>query len=174
MRTLVFILALITVSCTKEESVKSNNQVISDSTSTILQNDSTPATHPQAGVVQVDSTKSSNYKGFRTVEQGKIIKTINGDMIPLTLTDEFTGDKQQYILKIKNFTSKNISGTITTENPDMNIRFNQVRLPNGEYDGPFGREMIYKIRENGEIWLLIGRSNMASGESKGRFSVSIK
>src|SRR5690606_30821518 len=146
MRTLVFILALITVSCTKEESVKSNNQVISDSTSTILQNDSTPATHPQAGVVQVDSTKSSNYKGFRTVEQGKIIKTINGDMIPLTLTDEFTEDKQQCILKIKTITRNIISATITTDNPDTNVLFNQVRLPNDESDSPCRREMIYKIR----------------------------
>lgn len=174
MRSLVFILALITVSCTKKESLESNNQVISDSTPTILSNDSSPATNPHAGVVPVDSTKSSNYKGFRTVEEGKIIKTINGDMMPLTLTDEFTEDNQQYILKIKNFTNQNISGTITPENPGMNIRFIQVRLPNGKYDGPFGREMIYKSRENGEIWLLIGKSNMASGESTGRFSVSIK
>lgn len=111
---------------------------------------------------------------MREIEGNKIIKTLNADMIPLTITDEFTSDNQQFILKIKNFNGKNISGKITPENPEMNIRFNQIKLPNGDYDGPFGREISYKISEKGEIWLIIGKSNMASGEAKGKFSVNIQ
>jgi len=56
----------------------------------------------------------------------------------------------------------------------MNIRFNQIKLPSGETEGPFGREMLLKTKEKGEIWLIIGKSNMASGETKGKFSVSIR
>ena len=95
-------------------------------------------------------------------------------MIPLTLTDEFTTENQQYIIKIKNFNRPKIFGAITPKNPKMNIRFNQIKLSDGSLDGPFGREITYEIPQKGEIWLLIGKSNMASGEITGEFSVFLK
>lgn len=173
MRTFVLLLALTLISCNKKESINST-QIFTDSAVTNSFHDSSNS-KSEEGVVLIDTTHvENNAETFRRVENGKIIKTIIGDMIPLTLSDEFTEDQQQYILKIKNFTRQNISGDITPENSEMNIRFNQIRLPNGDFEGPFGREMMFKSRENGEIWLIIGKSNMASGESTGRFTVSIK
>lgn len=173
MRTFVLLLALTLISCNKKESINST-QIFTDSAVTNSFHDSSNS-KSEEGVVLIDTTHvEKNAKTFRTVENGKIIKTINADMIPLTLSDEFTEDQQQYVLKIKNFTRQNISGDITPENSEMNIRFNQIRLPNGDFEGPFGRGMMFKTRENGEIWLIIGKSNMASGETKGRFSVSIR
>lgn len=174
MRTFILLLALTLISCDKKESVDST-QTITDSVLTNSVDDSSTSNISDKGVVLIDTTHvETNAETFRIVENGKIIKTINGDMIPLTLSDEFTENQQQYILKIKNFTRQNISGDITPENSEMNIRFNQIRLPNGDFEGPFGRGMMFKTRENGEIWLIIGKSNMASGETKGRFSVSIR
>ena len=56
----------------------------------------------------------------------------------------------------------------------MNIRFNQIKLANGDYDGPFGREINYEIKEKGEVWLIIAKSNMASGDATGKFKIRIE
>ena len=56
----------------------------------------------------------------------------------------------------------------------MNIRFNQIKTPDGKYDGPFGREISYKISSKGEVWLMIGKNLMADGKNTGRFSVRIE
>ena len=165
---------LFAVSCSKTKSVEFTSLRNDSAVSEFIKDSSSP-NDPAEGVVIIDSVKTSvTPDPFRAVEDGKIIKTVNGDMIPLLLTDEFTADNQQYIIKIKNFSRQNISGTVSPENLNMNIRFNQIRLPNGTFEGPFGREMMFKTRGNGELWLIIGKNNMASGESKGRFSVLIK
>jgi hypothetical protein len=111
---------------------------------------------------------------FRVIDGDSIIKTINGDMLPLTISDEFTTDQQKFILKIKNFKGNKIVGKVTSTKADMNIRFNQIKFANGEFDGPFGQELSEKIEKTGEIWLIIGRNLMASGNLKGKFTVSLK
>lgn len=95
-------------------------------------------------------------------------------MLPLTISDEFTSADQQYIIKVKNFASKNITGLIKPASGTMNIRFNQIKLPDDTYDGPFGRDISHQITETGEIWLIIGNSNMASGDNTGKFTVDLK
>ena len=39
-------------------------------------------------------------KTFRIIDGDRIIKTINANMIPLTISDEFTTDQQKLILKM--------------------------------------------------------------------------
>ena len=95
-------------------------------------------------------------------------------MIPLTISDEFTTDQQTFILKIKNFEGKSIVGKITPSNSNMNIRFNQIKLANGDFDGPFGLELSAVVSKPGEVWLIIGKSLKASGEAKGKFTVNVK
>ena len=127
------------------------------------------------GLVVLDQEKPKTVsKTFRVIAGDSIIKTINADMIPLTISDEFTTDQQKFVLKIKNFDGKKIVGKITPSNSNMNIRFNQIKLANGDYDGPFGLEMSEDISKPGEVWLIIGKSLMASGEAKGKFTVNIK
>ncbi|QDP85614.1 hypothetical protein FNJ88_08570 [Chryseobacterium sp. SNU WT5] len=175
MKKLAIFLLLIIFSCNKQESVSTQHSP--DTTQAIDGNlgeaDSNSA---ENGVVQVPTTEKTDSisKIFRVVEGNKIIKTINGDMIPLSIYDEFTSPDEQLIIKIKNFQGKEISGTINPESSKMNIRFNQIKMANGEYDGPFGRELSYFIKENGEIWLIIAKSNMASGEATGKFTVSLR
>src|SRR5690606_36540655 len=110
----------------------------------------------------------------RSVENGQITTTIDAEMLPLTLSEEFTDKQQAYMIKIENFSGESISGEIVPENPQMNIRFNQIRLPDGTLDGPFSRKISYKTPDKGEIWLIVGKSNMASGVSTGKFTVKIR
>ena len=95
-------------------------------------------------------------------------------MIPLTISDEFTTDQQQYILKIKNFNEKKINATINPRAADMNLRFNQIRYADGTFDGPFGLQITQDINKTGEIWLIVGKNLMASGKPTGKFTISLK
>ena len=173
MKKLLAILPLLMMSCQKNEAV--TETVMNEDS--IIVSDGKPLEMDSSanGLVVLDQEKPKTVsKTFRVIAGDSIIKTINADMIPLTISDEFTTDQQKYVLKIKNFDGKKIVGKITPSNSNMNIRFNQIKLANGEYDGPFGLEMSEDISKPGEVWLVIGKSLMASGEAKGKFTVNIK
>ncbi|SHM22258.1 hypothetical protein [Chryseobacterium polytrichastri] len=111
---------------------------------------------------------------MRNTKKGQIIRTADASQLPFTLGEEFTKDNQELILKITDYEKSDIKAKIVTNQKDFNIRFNQIKLPNGKYDGPFGRELTHEISGKGEVWLIIGKSNMASGNEKGSFKVSVE
>lgn len=168
MKKLVFVGLFLILSCSKEQT--SDVAEISDTSNTgsakEIIDSAENETQANLDTTVVDSQPAD--------DGSEIVKMISGDGIPLELTEEFTSDQQQFIIKIRDFTGSNISAAIIPEKPSMNIRFNQIKLPNGEYDGPFGREISYKIQQNGEIWLIVGKSNMASGTARGKFKVVIE
>ena len=166
MKKLILLVAIVLWSCNKTESV----------------GESTSKTDPLFEKTVVEDTLKeiqteipAGRKGMmREVEGNKIIRTADAQQIPFNIGEEFTEEDQQFIVKIKNFKQKTISGEVTPENAEMNIRFNQIKLPDGTFDGLFGRQISYTAKNDGELWLIIGKRNMASGETKGKFSVSIK
>ncbi len=173
MKKLLVIIPVLLISCKKNEKI---SEITTQSDSVISsQNHSSNADSSSKGIVVINEEKPKEIsKTFRVIDGDSIIKTINGDMIPLRINDEFTTDQQKYILKIKNFDAKKIRGTVTSDNNDMNIRFNQIKLPSGELDGDFGPEINYEVKEKGEVWLIIGKNLMASGNPKGKFTVTLK
>ena len=166
MKKLILLVPIILWSCNKTESV----------------GESTSKTDPLFEKTVVEDTLKEiqteipgDRQGMmREVDGNKIIRTADAQQIPFSIGEEFTEEDQQFIMKIKNFKGRNITGEITPEKPDMNIRFNQIKLPNGSFDGPFGRQINYAVKGGGELWLIIGKSNMASGNVKGNFSVNIR
>ena len=56
----------------------------------------------------------------------------------------------------------------------QNIRFNQIKFPDGSFDGPFRKKLTHTVKENGEVWLIIGKNNMAEGTANGDFSVTVE
>jgi len=179
MKKSLLLIPLIIVSCKKEPAV-----------SEISDKDSSVATEQPASSIRIDSaalrmkdsvinnapkTKEVLKTGvMRDIKEGKITRTVDAEQLPVTLGEEFTEDGQEFTLKITGFSKPHIKAKISTNQKDFNIRFNQIRLPNGDYDGPFGREITYDVKEKGEVWLIIGKSNMASGNTKGSFTVSIE
>lgn len=161
------------ISCSKKQHISENNEG-SDS---IISSDANLSEDSLSDSVSINSNKeisASVSEDSRSVENGQITTTIDAEMLPLTLSEEFTDKQQAYMIKIENFSGESISGEIVPENPQMNIRFNQIRLPDGTLDGPFSREISYKTPDKGEIWLIVGKSNMASGVSTGKFTVKIR
>ena len=165
MKKLILLVPILLLSCNKTESVKMSTSTAD----TIAQN---PIL--EYDTAKVAGTAEGRQGMMREVDGNKIIRTADAQQIPFSIGEEFTEEDQQFILKIKNFKGRNITGEITPEKPDMNIRFNQIKLPNGSFDGPFGKQISYAVKGGGELWLIIGKSNMASGDVKGNFSVDIR
>src|SRR5690606_19881934 len=174
MRITVIALALLMTSCSKKETV--GDTPANDSSFTKENKFDIGRSSKENGVVTADENKNAEAvsPNFRIVEGNKIIKTIKGDMIPLVVQDEFKNADQQFILKIKNLKPSKIVVKVIPSDPQMNIRINQIRLANGAYDGPFSRESTFDIKEEGDFWLMVGKSNMASEPATGKFSVELR
>ena len=166
MKKLLLLAPIILWSCNKSDSVKESTSIVD-----ILQQ--RPVERDSATEV-INEVPMGRQGMMREVEGNKIIRTADAQQIPFNIGEEFTEEDQQFIVKIKNFKQKTISGEVTPENAEMNIRFNQIKLPDGSFDGPFGRQINYAVKGGGELWLIIGKSNMASGDVKGNFSVNIR
>lgn len=166
MKKLLLLAPIILWSCNKSDSVKESTSIVD-----ILQQ--RPVERDSATEV-INEVPMGRQGMMREVEGNKIIRTADAQQIPFNIGEEFTEEYQQFIVKIKNFKQKTISGEVTPENAEMNIRFNQIKLPDGTFDVLFGRQISYTAKNDGELWLIIGKSNMASGETKGKFSVFVR
>lgn len=179
MKKALLLIPLIIISCKKEtpvsETVTNDSMAVTEQPDPKSQLDSAALKKKDSIINNAPATKEVLRQGvMRTEKEGQIIRTADASQLPFTLGEEFTKENQELVLKITNYNQPSLKATITTHEKDFNIRFNQIKLPNGKYDGPFGREITYEIPGNGEVWLIIGKSNMASGNTKGGFSVSVE
>ena len=164
---------LLIVSCKKavpSQENKADSVIVSEQSSNALSLDSANAK------VNNDTLQSVNTKSDENVrkQNGETVKLVDGEKLPSTLECEFTDKVQKVVVRIANYKKDQLKANIIPENNNMNIRFNQIKTPDGKYDGPFGREISYKISGKGEVWLIIGKNLMADGDNVGRFSVRIE
>ncbi|WP_294245222.1 hypothetical protein [uncultured Chryseobacterium sp.] len=179
MKKVLFLLPLALLSCKKDPEVtvnqKKDSTVVSENPGPVEKSDSAAVRMKDSIINNAPKTKEVLRTGvMREVKEGQITRTIDAAQLPVRLGEEFTTDGQEFILKITGFSKSDIKAAISTKEKDFNIRFNQIRLPNGDYDGPFGREITYNVKGEGEVWLIIGKSNMASGKTKGSFTVAVE
>lgn len=106
-------------------------------------------------------------------ESNQNIITVDASQMPIRLNLEIKNLDEQVILKLENFNQPKLRGYLKTEKP-MNIRFNQIRMPDNTFDGPFGQTIEYETKQTGEYWLILAKNNMADGEPVGKFFVKIE
>jgi len=106
-------------------------------------------------------------------ESNQNIVTVDASKMPIRLNLEITNPNDQIILRLENLHQPEIKGYIKTDQP-MNLRFNQIRLPDNTFDGPFGQSIQYDTKQKGEYWLILSKSNMASGTATGKFFIKIE
>lgn len=179
MKKSLLLIPLIIISCKKEpnitETPNKDSVVVTEMPDSAVKTDSAAIRKQDSIINNAPATKEVLRKGvMRSEKEGQIVRTADASQLPFTLGEEFTKDGQELVLKLTHYDKPTIKAKISTNQKDFNIRFNQIRLPNGDYDGPFGREITYEIKGNGEVWLIIGKSNMASGNTKGSFNVSVE
>ena len=107
-------------------------------------------------------------------ESNQNIVTVDASKMPIRLNLEITNPNDHIILRLENLNQTKIKGYLKTEKP-MNIRFNQIRMPNNTFDGPFSQTIEYDTKQKGEYWLVLSKNNMASGEAPtGKFFIKIE
>ena len=106
-------------------------------------------------------------------ESNQNIITVDASKMPIRLNLEIKNPDDQIILKLENLDQPKIKGFVKTETP-MNVRFNQIRMPDNTFDGPFGSTIEYDTKQKGEYWLIFAKNNMADGEPVGKFFVKIE
>ena len=176
MKKFLFLIPMLVISCKKDPtslSTDGNSDSLGNKTEFKEAHiDSTvPKIQPESDSLPISKPEKQN----RKIVADTIYRTFQASELPLNFSEEFQNERQQLILKIEHFSQPEISAEILPENNMMNIRFNQIRIPNGDWDGPFGRTLEkYPVSSKGELLLRIGKSNMASGKASGKFSVKIK
>jgi len=179
MRKSLLLIPLIIISCKKEPNITEmpakDSVAVSEIPDPAPKADSVALKKQDSIINNAPATKEVLRKGvMRNEKAGQIIRTADASQLPFTLGEEFTEDGQELVLKLTHYDKPNIKAKISTKEKDFNIRFNQIKLPNGDYDGPFGREITHEASGKGDVWLIIGKSNMASGNTKGSFTVSVE
>jgi len=106
-------------------------------------------------------------------ESNQNIITVDASKMPIRLNLEIKNPNDQIILKLENLNQPKIKGYVKTESP-MNVRINQIRMPDNTFDGPFGPTIEYDTKQKGEYWLIFAKNNMADGEPVGKFFIKIE
>jgi hypothetical protein len=65
--------------------------------------------------------------------------------------------------------SAKLTGSIKADKSPANIRFNQIVMPNGQSDGPFGQQLEYNLSQLGVYKIKIGHNLMAEDAYVGDF-----
>ena len=106
-------------------------------------------------------------------ESNQNIVTVDASKMPIRLNLEIKNPDDQLILKLENLNQPKIKGYLRAEK-SMNLRFNQIRMPDNTFDGPFSTTIDYDTKQKGEYWLILAKSNMAEGTPVGKFFVKIE
>ena len=106
-------------------------------------------------------------------ESNQNIITVDASKMPIRLNLEIKNPNDQIVLKLENLDQPKIKAYLKTESP-MNVRINQIRMPDNTFDGPFGPTIDYDTKQKGEYWLIFAKNNMADGEPVGKFFVKIE
>ncbi|MDF2932456.1 MAG: hypothetical protein K0R36_1787 [Chryseobacterium sp.] len=178
-KSILLLIPLMILSCKKEAPVSDAPQkdsvIVSEQPAPNSGFDSVDKTQRDSVINNAPVTKEVLRTGVAREEKDRVIvRLADGERLPFTIGEEFTDKHDKLILKISNFSKPKITAKISTKQQDFNIRFNQIKLPDGKMDGPFMREITYDVPKSGEVWLIIGKNNMADGKTTGSFSVSVE
>lgn len=181
MKKLLLILPFILFSCQKEASISETKSdstqagAVIDNIDSAKTDEAVPQKMPDSIINNSEGVKEVLREGvMRDEKDNRITRTADASMLPFSIGEEIKNDNQHFVLKITDYDKPSIIAEVKPENSDMNIRINQVRFADGSTDGPFGRTVNIPNKGKGEIWLIIGKSNMASGSPKGNFTVSVE
>jgi hypothetical protein len=81
---------------------------------------------------------------------------------------------QRIHVVVKNVSNDSLVASLNAPGKERNVRINQIIMPDGSMDGPFGHEIHYRTRQKGTYTLIIGKDNMADGQVEGPVTVYVR
>ncbi|MCD7971934.1 MAG: hypothetical protein LUG18_04590 [Candidatus Azobacteroides sp.] len=67
-----------------------------------------------------------------------------------------------------------ITAAVSSQDAAANIRFNQIFLPDGTTDGPFGRQLNYELPKEGRYKISVHENIMAGDPWNGYFTLKVE
>ena len=91
----------------------------------------------------------------------------------LVMEKHIAGIKDHPEISFSVSSGKLIHATLTGQSDSSNIRIGQIEMPDGTFDGPFGKQLQYAIKSPGQYKLIISENMMAEGAWAGDFTVKV-
>ena len=83
---------------------------------------------------------------------------------------------QHLKIPVKISSGEQLNASLFSDDKKANIRISQIEFPDSTFDGPFGKDLHYKIKTPGNYKIIIGEDMMAGDRWTGDFvlKVSVK
>ena len=91
----------------------------------------------------------------------------------LVLNLKIDSNRQHLPILLNITAGKVLNASLSSADSTANIRINQVQLPDSSWDGPFGKELHYKMKTPGNYKIVIGENMMAADEWSGDFILRV-
>jgi len=152
----ILIIAFVVNSCSRNnnQNIESRSHNVSD---TFTKQQSKPTDTLKS--IEQSKTKSDTITEL-TFSEGVNSLSIKGRL-------DKPGDVAMYSFTVNK--SARLTGRITVDKGPANIRFNQIVMPDGQSDGPFGQQLDYTLAQKGVYKIKIGQSLMAENAFVGDF-----
>lgn len=96
------------------------------------------------------------------------------DSTSITVRGQMRGINSPVTINIPVTKGGQLSALLVPDDTVANIRINQIFMPDGKADGPFGRTVSRRVTEKGTYKLIIAENLMQGDEWKGKFSLTVK
>jgi hypothetical protein len=132
---------------------------------------------------QKEQTKTSK-DSFVAIENDSVkppMKTLN-DTLPRGLSDlsdtlilklKMDSANDHLTIPLMISSGKELFAALSSDDKNANIRISQVGLPDSTFDGPFGKDLHYKMKSPGNYKIIIGENMMAGDRWKGDFVLRV-
>jgi len=130
-------------------------------------------------IISTDSLVN-NKPGSIKNETHKAKDTLNKSLSPGSDTLVFhlrmNTINQHLKIPVQISSGKQLNSSLFSNDKKANIRISQIEFPDSTFDGPFGRDLDYKIKTPGNYKIIIGEDMMAGDQWTGDFvlKVSVK
>ena len=107
-------------------------------------------------------------------DQSSLQAMVSYGTIPDSIVLQIKNKNEKVEVDIKNLPKGYLDATLIAPGALRNLRINQIVMPDGKTDGPFGRKLHYTVTQTGDYKLLIGKDNMADGTMEGPAKLFIR
>jgi hypothetical protein len=151
-----------------------------DSTNIKIEQDSSinieqPEKPTGSDVIKKDSPSHSNGTNVSptTVSSDSVVNVIFRDTNRQVVRGKLGPDGRNVTFQFNTSKPATLNALISPDKIGCNIRFSTITMPGGKTDGPFGKELKYKLDQAGTYKLSIGNNRMAGEIDPCGFSLRI-
>lgn len=119
--------------------------------------------------IKPDSLKAQKEKRKDTLLQ----KTLYPGSDTLFFNLKMDSINKHLTIPVSISSGKELFATLSSNDKKANIRISQIGFPDNTFDGPFGQNIKYKIKAEGNYKIIIGENMMAGEPWAGDFNLKV-